>query len=254
MGSAPSGWQRPHRGHWTGGPAPAHLWSLTWWPERSCSIIILLLPVSLETWLSFPRGQPPVFNHQPGGAAPLGCSRGPGSPHGSAQRQLPPAELPRAPRTAPAEECTAPLAGHKGPFVPDPSLHRCSVISGTTVTDCIPAALPGHLRAGAPGPRLRLPRDKGAGQGLSHLPSPPCPFPRATTMRTEVCESQQSAIKGAGHRAAPRGSQPEALHPVAPTDTRCRARAQLGMTRDAQRLDRLWVWLQPLDKSWQGSG
>lgn len=81
------------------------------------------------------------------------------------------------------EECTAPLAGHKGPFVPDPSLHRCSVISGTTVTDCILAALPGHLRAGAPGPRLRLPRDKGAGRGLSYLSSQPPslarPFPRA---------------------------------------------------------------------------
>lgn len=172
MGSAPSGWQRPCPGHWAGGPIPVYSWSLTWWPERGCSIIVLLLHVSLKTWLSFPRGQPPVLSHQPGSTAPLGCGRGSGSPHG-----LAPGRAPRAPRTAPPEECTAPLAGHKGPFVPDPSVHRCSVISGTTVTDCIPAALPGHLRAGAPGPRLRLPRDKGAGQGLSHLPSQPPPAP-----------------------------------------------------------------------------
>lgn len=54
MGSAPSGWQRPRHGHWAGGPTPLQLWSLTWWPERGCSIIVLLPHMSPETWLSFP--------------------------------------------------------------------------------------------------------------------------------------------------------------------------------------------------------
>lgn len=116
--------------------------------------------------------QPPAWQH-----SPTGMRQRFGESPWTGAAAAAPGRAPRAPRTAPPEECTAPLAGHKGPFVPDPSVHRCSVISGTTVTDCIPAALPGHLRAGAPGPRLRLPRDKGAGRGLSHLPSQPPPAP-----------------------------------------------------------------------------
>lgn len=53
------------------------------------------------------------------------------------------APVPPVSAEAPAEECTAPLAGHKGRFVPDPSLHRCLVINGTAMTDCILAGQPG---------------------------------------------------------------------------------------------------------------
>lgn len=168
---------------------------------------------------------------------------------------------PRAPHTAPAEECTAPLAGHKGPFVPDPSLHRCSVISGTTVTDCIPAALPGHLRAGAPGPRLRLPRDKGAGQGLRHLPLnlPPCPFPRTEPPRwgqkpvgSSTLPSRVLGIKQPPGDPSPR--PPTLWLPLIPD-----AEAEHSWGCPCSEGPQGWtVWLQPLDKSWQepsqGSG